>query len=172
MNDKTFETYLTSELMNQIIAVAKDDTINFDNHSQVYYKLLQLQKHLDTYLEEYKLTLSSSFWYTNDKGSIDTIEYGAVKSLIDARLDEAEKDENYKLNPSDASVIGQFAKKSLFKYDSMLNPNTMDYSKLFEKFKYLTDYMGTSRSAASRGSISGYDSQLTSEIEAKDSSDE
>jgi hypothetical protein len=167
MNDKTFETYLTGELMNQIINVAKDDTINFDNHSQVYYKLFQLLKHLDTYLEEYKLTLSSSFWYTNSKGSIDTIEYGAVKSLIDARLDEAEKDENYKLNTSDASIIGQFAKKSLFKYDATLNPNQMDYSKLFEKFKYLTDYIGTSR-----GSISGYDSQLTSEIEAKDSSDE
>ena len=163
MNDKTFETYLTSELMNQIINVAKDDTINFDNHSQVYYKLLQLQKHLDTYLEDYKLTLSSSFWYTNDKGAVDTIEYGAVKYLIDARLDASEKDENYKLSTSDASIIGQFAKKSLFKYDVTLNPNLMDYGKLFEKFKYLTDYIGTSR---------GYDSQLTSEIEAKDSSDE
>jgi hypothetical protein len=149
-DDDKFTSYLTSELMNKIINVAKDDTINFDNHSQVYYKLLQLQKHFDVYLEDYKLNLSSSFWYSNDKESINTIEYSSVKRLIDACLNESEKDENFKLSLEEASIIGQFAKKSMFKYDATLNPNTSDYSALFAKIKYLTNYIKSTQEEISQ----------------------
>lgn len=162
MNDKTFETYLASELMNQIISAAKDNTINFDTHSQVYYKLLQLEKHLNNYLDEYKLSMESSFWYSKEDGRIDTITYRAMRDVIKDCLDKAHQDQHYKLMPSDASLIGQLAKKTLFKYDTSSNPDTKDYSKLFEKFKYLTNYMGA-------GVI---DSDIIAEVNAKDSSDE
>ena len=162
MNDSQFQSCLTSELMNQIISVAKDDTVSFDIHSQVYYKLLQLEKHLNNYLDEYKLTMESSFWYNKEAGQIDTITYRAIHDVIKDCLDKAHQDEHYKLMPSDASLIGQLAKKTLFKYDTSSNPDTKDYSKLFEKFKYLTNYMGAG----------GIDSDIIAEVNAKDSSDE
>ena len=161
MNNK-LEAYLASELMNQIINSAKDNTVSFDVHSQVYYKLLQLEKHLNNYLDEYKLSMQSLFWYSKENGTIDTITYSAIHGIIKDCLDKAEKDDQYKLMPTDASLIGQLAKKTLFKYDTSSNPDTMDYSKLFEKFKYLSTYMGSPR----------IDSDIVTEINAKDSSDE
>jgi len=161
MNDSQFQSYLTSELMNQMISAAKDNTINFETHSQVYYKLLQLEKHLNNYLDEYKLSMQSLFWYSKEDGSIDTIAYGDMHTVIKDCLDKAHQDEHYKLMPSDAFLIGKLAKKTLFKYDTSSNPDTKDYFKLFEKFKYLTNYMGA-------GVI---DSDIVTSVNAKDSSD-
>lgn len=175
MNDKTFGPYLASalasdrsasELMNQIISVAKDNTINFDPRSQVYYKLLQLEKHLNNYLDKHRLTMAAPFWYNKENGSVNTITYGAIHRKVKNCLDRSEKDVQYKLTPADASLIGQLAKTTLFKYDASSNPDTKDYSKLFEKFKYF--YMGAPPELGN----GGIDSNIVTEVNSKDSINE
>jgi hypothetical protein len=132
----------TSELFRQILEVA-NETIEFNTNSMLYHKLQQLNKFITEKVSESRPGIDDTIWVTTIDGKQGKMSLISAHKLIEVNLKLAEADKEFKLDVNVAHNIGQVSKSLGFKFQESKVPSDLDYSTLFHKFKYLTDYKRT-----------------------------
>jgi hypothetical protein len=137
LNSKTM-----SEMFRQILDTAHE-TIDFNTNSLIYHKLQQLNKFVEEKINESKPGIDDVVWMQTIEGKMGKMTLESAQKLIKHNLVLAEADKDFKLQPVVAHNIVQISKSLGFKFQESKVPSDLDYSTLFHKFKYLTDYKRT-----------------------------
>jgi hypothetical protein len=138
LNSKTM-----SEMFRQILDTAHE-TIDFNTNSLIYHKLQQLNKFVEEKISESRPGIDDTiFGLKTIDGKLGKMTLASAKKLIEVNLKLAEADKEFKLDATVAHNIGQVSKSLGFKFQESKVPSDLDYSSLFQKFKYLTDYERT-----------------------------
>ena len=132
----------TSELFRKILETA-NETIDFNTNSLIYHKLLQLSKFVEEKIKESKPGIDDVIWMKTIEGQMGKMTLESAQKLIKHNLVLAEADKDFKLQPAVAHNIVQISKSLGFKFQESKVPAELDYSSLFQKFKYLTNYERT-----------------------------
>ena len=132
----------TSELFSKILETA-NETIDFNTNSMLYHKLQQLNKFIVEKVSESRPGIDDTLWVTTIDGRMGKMSLISAQKLIEVNLKLAEADKEFKLDVNVAYNIGQVSKSLGFKFQESKVPAELDYSSLFQKFKYLTNYERT-----------------------------
>ena len=128
-----------SEMFKQILDTAHE-TIDFNTNSLIYHKLQQLYKFVEEKISDSKPGIDDVIWMQTIQGQIGKMTLESAQKLIKHNLVLAEADKDFKLQPGVAHNIVQISKSLGFKFQESKVPSDLDYSSLFQKFKYLTNY--------------------------------
>lgn len=129
----------TSELFKGILETA-NETIDFNTNSLIYHKLQQLNKFVEEKIKESKPGINDVIWMKTIEGQMGKMTLESARQLIKNNLVLAEADKDFKLQTTVAHNIVQISKSIGFKFQESKVPADLDYSSLFRKFKYLTNY--------------------------------
>mgnify|MGYP000043038904 CR=1 FL=1 len=131
-----------TEMFKQILDTSHE-TIDFNTNSLIYHKLQQLNKFVEEKIKESKPGIDDVIWMQTIEGKMGKMTLESAQFLIETNLRLAEASKEFKLDSTVAHNIGQVSKSLGFKFQESKVPTELDYSSLFQKFKYLTDYKRT-----------------------------